>query len=141
MTDAIARAEEQAVTGGSLQPQPQQQLRRLNYSHEAMIDLILQDPTVTTAELAEVFGYSRGWVSRILASDSFQARLAQRKSALVDPILARGLNERLRSVAMRSMDVIEERLATGEAPAAYAMDALELATAGLGVVGTAAAGG
>ena len=115
----------------------QGQLVRVSYTHEAMIDLILQDPTVTTAELAEVFSYSANWVTRILASDSFQARLAQRKSALVDPIIARSLNERLRSVAIRSMEVIEDKLAA-EPSAAYAMNALELATAGLGVVSAAA---
>jgi hypothetical protein len=111
-------------------------LKKISYTHDAMIDLIMQDPTVTSRELAEVFGYSQAWVARILVSDSFQARLAQRKSALVDPIIARSLNERLRGVAMRSMDIIEEKLAT-EPSAAYAMDALELATSGLGVVSAA----
>jgi DeoR/GlpR family transcriptional regulator of sugar metabolism len=111
-------------------------LKSVSYNHDAMIDLIIQDPTVTTNELAEIFGYSPGWVSRVLAADSFQARLAQRKSALIDPIIARSLNERMRSVAIRSMDIIEEKLAT-EPSAQYAMDALELATMGLGVVSAA----
>jgi hypothetical protein len=111
-------------------------ITKVSYTHDAMIDLIMQDPTVTTAELAQVFGYSPAWVSRILASDSFQSRLAQRKSALIDPIVARSLNDRLRAVAVRSMDVIEERLAA-EPSAQYAIDALELATKGLGVIGAA----
>ena len=109
------------------------QLQKLKYTHEAMIDLILQAPNVTSAELGECFGYSPSWVSRILVSDSFQARMAQRKSALVDPIIARSLNERLRSVAIRSMEVIEEKL-TAEPSAAYAMDALALATNGIGML-------
>lgn len=108
-------------------------LKKIGYSHDAMIDMILQDPTVSSSELAALFGYTAAWVSRILASDSFQSRLAQRKGALIDPIIARSLNDRLRAVAMRSMDVIEEKLAA-EPSAAYAMDALELATQGLGVV-------
>lgn len=109
------------------------ELKKIGYSHEAMIDLIIQDPTVTSQELAQLFGYSPAWVSRILASDSFQARLASRKSALMDPLIARSLNDRLRAVAIRSMDVIEQKLAA-EPSAAYAMEALELATQGLGVV-------
>lgn len=109
------------------------ELKKVGYSHDAMIDLIMQDPTVTSKELAALFNYSPAWVSRILASDSFQSRLAQRKSALMDPIIARSLNDRLRAVAIRSMDVIEERLAA-EPSAAYAMEALELATQGLGVI-------
>jgi len=113
-----------------------QALKKIGYSHDAMIDMILQDPTVSSSELASLFGYTPAWVSRILASDSFQSRLAQRKSALMDPIIARSLNDRLRAVAMRSMDVIEQKLAD-EPSAAYAMDALELATQGLGVVSNA----
>ena len=108
-------------------------LKRMAYHHDAMVDLILQDPTVTSRELGEVFGLTPAWVSRVLASDSFQARLAQRKGALLDPIIARSLNDRLRTVAIRSMDIIEEKLAA-EPSASYAMDALELATMGLGVV-------
>ena len=108
------------------------ELKKVGYTHEAMIDLILQDPTVTSGELAELMGFSRPWVTRILASDSFQARLSQRKAALVDPLLARSINERLRSVAIRSMDIVEEKLAA-EPSAAYAMEALEFATNGLAV--------
>lgn len=111
----------------------QPQLQKISYSHESMIDLIIQDPTVTSKELATLFGYSPAWIARILVSDSFQSRLAQRKSALIDPIISRSLNDRLRTVAIRSMEVIEEKLAA-EPSAAYAMEALELATAGLGVV-------
>ena len=76
-----------------------QALKKIGYSHDAMIDMILQDPTVSSSELASLFGYTPAWVSRILASDSFQSRLAQRKSALMDPIIARSLNDRLRAVA------------------------------------------
>lgn len=106
------------------------ELKKLSYTHDAMVDAILQEPTVTSAELAEIFGYSQAWVARILASDSFRARIAQRKSKLVDPIIARGLTERMRSVAIRSMEVIEEKLQQ-EPSAAYAMQALELATTGM----------
>lgn len=109
--------------------------RKVNYTHDAMIDLILQEPTVRSAELAEVFGYSTAWVSRILASDSFQARLAQRKSALVDPIIARSLNERLRSVAIRSIEIIDTKLQSEEASASYALDALGIAAQGLNMTG------
>jgi hypothetical protein len=106
------------------------QVQRLKYSHEAMIDLILQDPTVTSKELAEIFGYSPGWVSRILAADSFQARMAERKAALVDPIISRTLNERLRAVAYRSVEVIQEKLDKEES-ATFALDALQFSSAAL----------
>ena len=100
--------------------------KQLKYTHMAMIDLILQDPTVTTAELAEVFGYSTGWVTRVIASDSFQAMLASRRDQLVDPMIAQSLNERLGAIAMQSLEVVQQKLAAEES-AAYAMQALGLA--------------
>ncbi len=101
---------------------------RLTYTHDAMVDLILQEPTVTHAELAEIFSYSAGWIARVVSSDSFQARLAERKAQLIDPHIARSLNERLRGVTVRAIDIIQEKLSTEEAGASFALDALGIAT-------------
>lgn len=100
---------------------------KLNYTHDAMIDLILQEPTVTAEELAQVFGYSAGWVSRILASDSFSARLAQRRHELIDPLIAQSVNERVAGITIRSLDIINNTLEK-EQGAAYALDALTIAS-------------
>jgi hypothetical protein len=109
-------------------------IKHLNYTHEAMADLIISEPTVTARELGEIFNYSPGWVSRVIASDAFQARLAQRKAQLTDPIVAASLDERLRSVAIHSMTIIEEKLSTDESPA-FAIDALGLASAAMASYG------
>ena len=103
---------------------------RLNYTHEAMADLILQDPTVTVAELALVFNYSEGWISRILSSDSFKVYLSQRKEKLIDPVIARSVNERLRAVTFQALDIVSAKLATEEG-ASLAEGALKLAVAGM----------
>ena len=104
---------------------------KLAYTHEAMVDLILQDPTVTRQELAEVFGLTSAWVARVIASDSFQARLAERKTQLVDPQIAQSLNERLGGVAIQALGVVSEKL-EAEQSASYAIDALGLAAKALG---------
>lgn len=104
---------------------------RLTYTHDAMIDLILKEPTVTYEELAEIFGFSRGWISRVVGSDAFQARLAERKATLIDPQIARSINERLRGVTVRAIDVIADKLDKDEVSAAYALDALGIATQGM----------
>lgn len=103
-------------------------LKKLTYTHEAMIDLILQEPTVTHKELAELFGFSEGWIGRVVVSDSFQSRLAERKAALVDPVIARSLNDRLRGVTTRAIDIVADKLDKEEVSAAYALDALGIAT-------------
>lgn len=105
---------------------------RLMYTHEAMIDLIIQEPTVRVGELAVLFEHSTSWISRIIASDSFQARLAERKAQLTDPLVAQSLNERLRGVAIHAVDIISEKLEAEES-ASYALDALGLATTAMGL--------
>ena len=109
----------------------------LPYTHEAMIDLILAEPSVTSKELAALFGYSSPWVSRILASDSFQARIAERKAALIDPSITRRIDERFRAIAVQSTEVLQQRL-DAEEGAALALDALSVATSAMRAVGRAA---
>ena len=72
---------------------------RVKYTHDAMIDLIIAQPAISQGELAKHFGYSQPWVSRIMNSDAFLARLAQRKAEIVDPQLTLSVDEKLRAVA------------------------------------------
>lgn len=95
----------------------------LPYTHEAMVDLIIQEPSVTPAELSELFGRSRAWISKVLSSDSFQARLADRKAVLIDPTLAATLNERVTSVTLHAVDILGEKLEKEES-ASLALQAL-----------------
>lgn len=91
-----------------------------------MVDVILSDPTVTPQELAEIFGYSRAWISRILASDAFAARLAARKAAVVDPIIVQSLNKKMESIVIQSAHLVQDKL-DAEQSASYAMEALGVA--------------
>ena len=103
------------------------QVAKLTYTHEAMVDLILQEPTVTPEELGELFGFSTNWVRSILKSDSFQVRLEDRRAALVDPTLQKVLNNRLREVAIKSVDILNQRL-TANQSAELALEALGIAS-------------
>ena len=73
-------------------------LARVKFSHDAMIDVIIANPTVSQGEIAKHFGYTQAWVSRIMNSDAFLARLALRKEDLVDPSIALSIDEKLRAV-------------------------------------------
>lgn len=106
-------------------------VERLKYSHDAMADLITAEPTVTNKELAEIFGYSEGWVGQVVRSDSFQARLAERRERLVDPVIRRSVEDRLRHVTAKALDVLEARLDSPDASAATALEALGVATTAL----------
>lgn len=85
-------------------------ISRVRYNHDAMIDRILEDGAVDQNALAAHFGYSVPWISRVLCSDAFQARLAERKSELIDPTLALTLEEKMRGVVSNSLDVLHEKL-------------------------------
>lgn len=106
-------------------------LLKLNYSHEAMIDLILAEPSVTNKELAEIFSYSEAWISHIRRSDSFQARIAERKALVIDPRIRQNLEDRLSHVATASIAKIQEKLESADVTAGYALDALGVAVTGL----------
>lgn len=127
MTTTADNSTSQATTANSNVSGP----KRLNYTHEAMVDLIIQEPTVSSAELAELFGFSQGWIQKVLISDAFQSRLAERKSQLVDPHIANSLNERLRGVTIKAIDLIDQRLSTDESNASFALEALGIASGGL----------
>ena len=79
---------------------------RVNYSHDAMIDLIIANPAISQNELAKHFGYSAAWVSRVRNSDAFLARLAERKGDIVDPSIIATVEEKIRAVADRAWDTV-----------------------------------
>lgn len=106
-------------------------IARVKYSHDAMIDLMIENPAITQNELAARFGYTVPWVSRICNSDAFLARLARRKSDLIDPTIAASLEEKLRALASVSLDVVLEKVATVRNPD-LALQAAKLSTTALG---------
>lgn len=106
-------------------PAPQ----RVTYTHDAMIDLIIARPQISNNELAAVFGYTAPWCSMIKSSDAFKARLAARRAEIVDPTLTATLEDRIRAVTERAVEVIAEKL---EQPTAFIPDSLALRAAEFG---------
>lgn len=107
-------------------------IARVKYSHDAMIDILLQNPKISQNELAQLFGYTVPWVSRIMCSDAFQARVAERKTELVDPTIRLTLEERFTALATKSLDIVMDKLcATNNVD--LAMKAMELSTKALGL--------
>jgi hypothetical protein len=106
-------------------------IAHISYTHDALIDMIMAEPERSQRSLAEAFGYSEGWISRIIASDVFQVRLAERKAQMVDPEIARTMNERLEALAHQSLELVEKKLGQTKNPM-YALEALGLAATALG---------
>jgi hypothetical protein len=101
----------------------------VRYSHEAMIDMLVAEPWISQNELAARFGYTAAWVSTIMTSDAFKARLEMRKDEVVDPALRLSMEERFKAVTTKSLEVLMEKLAQ---PASFVPDNLALRAAELG---------
>lgn len=114
-------------------------IEKTRYSHEAMIDVIIAQPTIRQKELATMFGRSENWISRIYGSDAFQAALAKRKDELTDPFLVATIEERFNGLAIQSIDILAEKLEITK-NADLAVKTLEISSKALGF-GARAAGG
>lgn len=88
----------------------------VNYTHDAMIDLMLANPKISQNELAKQFGFTAAWVSRIMNSDAFLERLASRKQELSDPLIAQTIDEKLNMLTGQSLEILSERLAATRNP-------------------------
>ena len=106
-------------------------IQRVSYTHDALIDMIIANPAISQGGLAKAFGYTQGWLSRVMNSDAFQARLAARKTEVVDPQLVLSIDEKLRALASKSLDVVLDKLAVTQNPDT-ALKALEVTSKALG---------
>lgn len=85
-------------------------LQKLNYTHEALVDLMVSHPELNQNQLASAFGYTAAWLSTIVCSDAFQARLAQKREEIIDPVLRLTVEERFKAMVNKSFEVLMEKL-------------------------------
>lgn len=110
-------------------------LKRISYTHDALIDLIIAQPELNQNELAAHFGYTPGWISNILAADAFQTRLALRRDQIIDPTLKATIEERMRALYIKAMGVLSEKLDKPAVSDTLAIRCAELGAKGLGIGG------
>ena len=108
-------------------------LKRLSYTHEALVDLIISQPELDQNHLAAHFGYTPAWISNILASDAFKAQLARRRDEIVDPELRATVKERMEGLLIRSVKVLMQKLEQPMVPDNLALRAAELGAKSLGL--------
>jgi hypothetical protein len=107
---------------------------KVRYTHDAMIDLMIADPTISQNDLARHFGYTASWVSQIIASDAFQSRMAERREEIVDPTIRATVEERFKGIVHRSLEILAEKLnrPSEQIPDNLVIRTAELATRALG---------
>lgn len=112
-------------------------INKVGLTHDKMIDLIVANPRAKQDDIAALMGYTPGWVSRVVNSDSFKLRLASRRAELVDPLILASLKERFEALAMRGMEVMQQKLDQPADVVAFkdAAQAVEIGAKGLAVGG------
>jgi hypothetical protein len=119
-----------SLTQDALDKVPQgHQFKKMNYTHEALIELMVTHPELKQNDLAKAFGYSAAWLSTIICSDAFQARLAQRREDIIDPVLRLTVEERFKAIVNRSFEVLMEKLS---GPASVVSDNVAIRVAEMG---------
>lgn len=124
----------------TLSPEPQgrkQRILALNYSHDAMVDTMIANPSINQNGLAAMFDKTPAWVSVILASDAFKMRLAARREQLIDPAILSSIEERFRALAEKSLEVLQEKLCQPQVSDDLALKAAALGAKALGIGGNA----
>lgn len=113
--------------------QSQTKLKKVRYTHDALIDAIIMNPEIRQRELAELFGFTEAWISTVVCSDSFQARLAVRRNDLVGHSMLLNFNERMKRMALKSLDRIEGELDKKmNCDVGIALEGLKIAAKGFG---------
>lgn len=86
------------------------QIAKLSDMHEEMVDWLILNPTKPRSEMAKAFQVTQPWLSTIIHSDVFQAKLAAKKGIIFNNAIARPLQERLLGAAHIALDRLEEAL-------------------------------
>lgn len=108
-------------------------IAKVRYSHDAMIDMIVAEPTLKQNDLAVIFDRTPSWISQVINSDAFQARLEARREELIDPVLRATIKDRLTAVAASSLERILDKLSSPVTPTDdFLIKSATLATKALG---------
>lgn len=103
------------------------------YSHEAMIQLMIDHPEWSHAQLSHFFGRPPSWMSTVLASEQFQSVLDTRRHEVADPSLTATMEERFRALALRATTVLQEKLNSPGVNDLVVLKAAEIGVKALGL--------
>jgi hypothetical protein len=87
------------------------QLKKLTPRHDVILAFILANPRTKRGQVALIFGVTEAWLSTVINSDIFQARLAERQDQLFCETLV-PLKDKIESLAHRSLDKLAGALET-----------------------------
>lgn len=78
LDDLVKEAEEGAQRPAAKKPE----IQKVGIKHDAIMDFMLTNPTLTQQQVAAYFGVTQSWLSIIIHSDTFQAQLSDKKAEM-----------------------------------------------------------
>jgi hypothetical protein len=111
----VPRAEQPAAPG----------ITRVSHTHEAILQYMIANPAAQLSEVAAEFGYTQPWLSNIIYSDCFQAKLADAQGEIFGEVKT-SVKDRITTLAHRSLTRLAEKIEI-EQDTARITDAAELA--------------
>ena len=104
---------------------------KLSLTHEAIIDWILVNPEKKLKECAATFGYSQSWLSSIINSGAFQAKLAERRLEISSAV-ALTIPDKLSAITHVALDNIAAHIEKNPDPE-FSLKVLQKGMEGLGM--------
>jgi len=102
---------------------PPKGLGKLSYSHDALINWLLVNPDRPLKDAAAYFGYTQAWISTIIHSDVFQAKLFVRQQAVFVQV-SQSIPAKLGAAVNIALERMTEKLELCDDPK-YLLDATD----------------
>jgi hypothetical protein len=107
--------DEHAARTQSSSPAPRVELQNISHVHEAVMNWMIANPQRSMADCAREFGYTQSWLSTMVHSNLFQARLKEKQDHVFAD-LAGTLNDKLAAGADIGVTKLIEKLEVSEDP-------------------------
>jgi hypothetical protein len=112
----MAEAEAQNRSHSRLGPAPARaEIKSVSHIHESVMNWMIANPTRSLAACAQEFGYTQAWLSTMIHSNLFQARLREKQDVLFGD-LATSLNDKLAAGADIGVTKLVTQLEKSEDP-------------------------
>jgi hypothetical protein len=112
-SEMIAEAEANDRSRTRLGPKPE--IKNVSHVHESVMNWMIANPTRSLAACAQEFGYTQAWLSTMIHSNLFQARLREKQDTLFGD-LTTSLNDKLAAGADIGVTKLVEKLEKSEDP-------------------------
>lgn len=85
-------------------------IQKVSIKHEAILNHLLENPTQSLREVAGSFGISQAWLSCIIHSDAFQAKLRERQDTVFHHTVVATIKDKAALVAHATLDKLAEQI-------------------------------